>query len=368
MKVVHIITGLGTGGAEGVLLRFVTGDPRNKHIVFSLSDEGTVGEKLRKGRIEVVALGLTKSANTWRGIWTLFVRLRQEKPDVVQTWMVHADVIGGVVARLAGIKKVFWGVRNSNYPFKINKKSTLLFVAVASIMSWFVPKKIVSCAESAATQHQKIGFRRDKFVVINNGFEFQRLETSAIPIPKDPKSKETAPVVGCIARFHPQKDHRTLLEALGIAKSSGLDFRVLLVGPAMEEGNEQLMAWVREFNLESETTLIGPQDRLGPVIKLMKINVLSSCAGEAFPNVLVEAMSNGVPCIATNVGDAQRIIGDSGWIVPPSNPFLLSAAIEAALTEPHEAFSRRSTQAAKSVRHRYPLQRMISQYLGVYSE
>jgi hypothetical protein len=125
-KVVHIITGLNDGGAEAVLYRLCINDNTQKHFVVSMMDAGKYGPLLQQAGLEVYCLNMSQGWVTLRGVWRLWSLLRALKPSIVQTWMYHADLIGGVVARLAGVKSVCWGIRHSNLSHGTVKRSTIL--------------------------------------------------------------------------------------------------------------------------------------------------------------------------------------------------------------------------------------------------
>ena len=106
MKILHIITGLNDGGAEAVLYRLCKFDSAHKHIVVSLMVEGKYGPLLKELGVKLYCLNMPAGRIRFSGMIKLFKLLRQHKPDVIQTWMYHADLIGGVVGRLAGIKNI----------------------------------------------------------------------------------------------------------------------------------------------------------------------------------------------------------------------------------------------------------------------
>ncbi len=103
MKIVHIITGLNNGGAEAVLYRLVTNDKKYKHIVVSLMDLGKYGPMLQDKNIEVICLNMPKGKITFYGLMTLYKTLKKIKPDIVQTWMYHADLLLQVLKKYFGI-------------------------------------------------------------------------------------------------------------------------------------------------------------------------------------------------------------------------------------------------------------------------
>ena len=140
-NIVHIITGLSDGGAEAVLYRLCTNDSNAKHTVISLMGMGKYGSLLEQAGIEVYCLNMPAGRVTISGLRRLYSLLKQLKPDAVQTWMYHADLIGGVAARMAGIKNVYWNIRHTTLEKGKSKKSTIYIAKICAFLSRWVPKK-----------------------------------------------------------------------------------------------------------------------------------------------------------------------------------------------------------------------------------
>ena len=215
MKVLHIITGLGGGGAEAVLCRLATADQQtnNQHYVISLMDRGVYATRLEQAGVVVHTLDLPRGKVSWTGLAKLYRLIRQVRPDVVQTWMYHADLIGGVVARLAGIKAIAWGIRHANHDPAHNSRATLRIVWLCARLSSWVTTKIVSCSIKATQLHQALGYCADKFINIPNGYALEQLkpdEQARCTVREELKIASNAFVLGMVARFDPQKDHQNL--------------------------------------------------------------------------------------------------------------------------------------------------------------
>jgi len=368
MKVAHIISGLGEGGAEATLYRLCLQDHANSHTVISMMDEGLYGERIRQAGARVVCLNMSPGRLSATGLYRLWRLLRRERHDVVQTWMYHADLIGGLVARLAGFKRIFWGIRHSTLEPGKNSRSSILVARLCARLSRLVPTAIICCAENAAVAHRQLGYCPDKLLVIPNGYDMERFPLEPARGQAWRQSLGIPPevnLIGMIGRFNPQKDHHSFLRGLaGVARSRG-DVLGVLVGNGLNESNATLMAWVRELGVEKKLLLLGQRNDIPDLLNALDLHVLSSSFGEGFPNVVAEAMACGTPCVATDVGDARLIIGEAGWVVPPRSSAALADAIAQALEEarrtPH-IWHRRRLECRQRIASRYSLRRMAEAY------
>ncbi|CAB3860675.1 MULTISPECIES: glycosyltransferase family 4 protein [Achromobacter] len=372
LRILHVITGLGQGGAESVLTRLATWpDADVEHTVVSLTDEGLYGERLRAAGVAVHALGMKRGRVSLGGFLALRRLIATNRPDAVQTWMYHADLIGGLAARLAGVRAIAWGIRNSGAHLERSSRSARLVLRACAMLSGSVPRAIVCAAQNAAERHAEKGYRRDRMVVIANGYDLSRYAP-------DPQARsrvraawglsEDAPVIGCVARWDPLKDHANLLRAVAALVRDGRDagLRCALIGRDMTEGNAQLGALLDKLDLRDRVVLNGPSDDVPAVMNGLDVHVLSSCA-EGFPNVVAEAMACGVYCVVTDVGDAAYIVGDTGVVVPPEQAEALARGIESALGDVAARGRERAGEAGRArVLEHFDLARMVQSYIAVW--
>lgn len=368
LRIVHIISGLGHGGAETVLYRLVThtGAPSPmEHIVISMGDEGLFGPRLREAGIAVHALGMHGVPGTLRGLRRLFMLLRQLQPDVVQTWMYHADLIGGVVARLAGVRAVSWGIRNSGADLALSSKSSRWIAALCAPLSRFVPAVIVACAHNAMQRHRQWGYDADRMRVVSNGYDVTHWRPDA-EIRDHVRAQWHIPagtaVLGCVARWNPLKDHANLIAALGRLRHTHPAWRAVLIGDGMDSDNGELTTLLRQYGVRDQVMLLGRRDDVPRLIQGMDVHVLPSRA-EGFPNVVAEAMAAGVPAVVTDVGDAARIVGDTGWVVPARDSYRLAGALAAAVDESATPdWAARRTQARERIVQNFSLVAMVREW------
>jgi glycosyltransferase involved in cell wall biosynthesis len=369
-KILHVITGLNNGGAEAVLYRLCVYDKSHDHAVISLTDEGKYGPLLEEAGVVVHCLSMPSGRVTLSGLYQLFRLIYKSKPDIVQTWMYHADLIGGVIARLSGIKSVFWNIRHTTLEVGHSKRSTILIAKLCAKLSKRVPKGIVCCAEKAVEVHDRIGYDTSKMTVIANGYDLSDLRIiSSSKARLTEELGDVFPLIGMVGRFDPQKDHVGLLEAFSIVKKTGVPHKLALVGSDLNISNVELIEKIQLLGLKGEVLLLDQRTDIAYIMNSLDLHVLSSSFGEAFPNVLAEAMACGTPCVTTDVGDAGFIVGATGWVVPPKNPQALADVILIALNEQQtnpEFWASRKTACRERIVENFSIETMIKKYHQVW--
>ena len=229
LRVCHVITGLGQGGAENALCKLVEGDRfHNQVTVVSLTGRGFHAERLEATGALVVALSISGLSSLVAGLFRLRRIYKETRPDVIQTWMYHADLLGGVVARFMGIP-VAWGLRQSNLSGQHVKAGTRIVAKVSALFSGMLPSVIVACARRVAIYHRGLGYK-GKMVAIPNGLDLSDYlsDSANVASMRDELGIRGSFVVCHVGRADTQKDHGTLLKAfrLFLAKHPGQPFAV----------------------------------------------------------------------------------------------------------------------------------------------
>lgn len=365
----HIITGLQDGGAEAVLFRLCSNDQLNRHHVVSLMDLGKYGRLLQVNGVTVTCLHMKRGKFSIKGVWRLWRLIRDERPNVIQTWMYHADLLGGLIARFAGIRNVIWGVHNSHLLPGKNSAKTRLIAKLCAILSHIVPKSIICCAEKSRKVHAQLGYDNTRMRVVPNGYDLSVFEPdigAGFRVRSTLKLEENADIIGIVARFDPIKDHENLINALDLLNRKGACPHCLMVGRGIDASNDKLIQMIELKKLSKKIHLLGQRDDVPAVMNAMDLHVLSSIS-EAFPNVLVEAMACGIPCVSTEVGDAVDIIGSTGCVVKVGSPEALALAIRELLLEKQgNLWKTRKQNARRRVSERYSLSKMLDAYNEVW--
>ncbi len=364
-RILHLITGLQTGGAEGMLARLVTQTDQQRFpsVVVSMTDTGTVGPIIAGAGIPVEALGIRRGMIDPRGLTRFIGLLRRYRPDIVQTWLYHADLLGLIAYQLGYAPRLAWNIRCSDMV-----GPTML----RAILSRFSapPEAVIVNSLAGRRFHERIGYRPRRWEYIPNGYDTAVLRPDeaarnrlrgALGI--DP----SAIVIGLPARYHPMKDHATFLAAAARQAASYRDLVFLLIGAGINSANRDLVQAIEAHGLMPRLRLLGERADMNAIYPALDIATLTSAFGEGFPNVLAEAMACGVPCVATDSGDAAEILGDCGIIVPPRDPQALAAGWQQMIALGREGRSALGVRARAHIAENYDLARVAERFEALYT-
>lgn len=354
-----------------MLKRLVESDPAHipETVVVSLTSLDVIGESLRARGVCVHTLGMTSTLDFPITLWRLIRLVRQYRPAIVQTWMYHANLLGGLAAKLAGSCSIVWGLHATAIP-QGAWSVTYWLVRFCAIFSYFIPDRIICCSNSAKNAHIKLRYAAHKMMVIPNGYDFSAFEL-------DSNLRKRARlglgfddgdiIVGVVGRFDPMKDFHNFVTAASYMATKCGDVKFLMVGRGNEWSNVTLRGWIDRAGLAKIFQLVGPQADVAYFFSAMDIFCLSSVS-EAFPNVVVEAMAIGLPCVVTRAGDAADILGDGGFVVPVKDSVSLADAL---LRMHHLASVDRGIlgeRNAKKVREEYGIEKIRREYEEVYDD
>jgi len=365
MRILFVITGLDYGGAERMLLNLVVRlAPSHEIVVVSLTERGPMAADFERLGARVIALGMRGPHAMPSAVLRLVGHMRTIRPDVTSTWMYHADLVGGLATRLAGLPGPAWGIHNGDLSIESTKRLTRAVIRLNARLSGALPRLIICCSHAARRMHVEQGYRDDRFMVIPNGFDMERFRPSddarrwlraELGLPAD------AVLVGLVARWHPVKDHAGFLRAASLVSRTHPGTHYLLVGSECDAANAALVALVESAGLTGRVHLLGARDDIARVTAALDVAV-SSSTGEAFPNVLGEAMSCGVPCVTTDVGDSAHIVGDTGRIVQPRDPQALAVALAEVVGMPRAGRLELGRRARARIRDNFELGHVSALY------
>ena len=367
MKVVHIITGgEGRGGAEGALLRLINGTSKKvEHIVYTLLDMPEYNSDFKEADIVIQTLNIRSLKSFAINLYKLRKEILEYEPDIIQSWMGHSNFLFGLLGKTWGVP-VVWNIRQSRVTKKeLGSKNYALMKASAKL-SKLIPYKIINCSLKSIELHKQAGFY-DNFAYIPNGIN---IDSSDHKLIESQKNKEFT--VGHVGRYDPAKNHALFISSFNSFNKKHTQSRCIMAGTGISYENVVFKNKYAHL-INASFTLLGQvhnRNDLFDIYKKMDCLVLSSIT-EGFPNVLIEAMSCGVPCISTDVGDAREIIADTGWIIPSEDQNALEKALEEAYREyldfPEDWVARRE-KAYERVVENYSVEKMCERYIDVWND
>ena len=374
-KILFVSTGLSTGGAEMMLYKVLSSIDRNRFepVVVSLLRTDSFGDQVINQiaalDIPIHSLEMEPGEFSIKKLVKLFALVRQEKPNILQGWMYHAN-LAAQLASFASFKfiPVVWNVRHSLYSLDYEKKSTAIVIRLLSKLSNF-PVKVIYNSQIGAAQHQKLGDKPHKTVVIPNGFDIELFKPSLenrLKLRQELGLAENTFLLGRICRYHPMKDHESFLRAAALLLHDFPELHFVLAGTNVDGNNPHLSELLKELNLGDHIHLLGERKDVPYLTSALDIATSSSYFGEAFPNVIGEAMACEVPCVVTDVGDSTIIVGDTGKVVPPKNPQALADGCRELISLDTEGRKILGKKARQKVIELYSLAAITAQYEYLY--
>lgn len=369
-KVVHVITGLNAGGAEMTLYKLLQHTDRSviAPAVISLLDTGVLGAKIERLGIEVRELRMGRSMLPSPGVMIRLMRILEEmKPDIVQGWMYHGNLAALLAGRIEPKPKIFWNIRGSHVYLRHEKPLTAIVIKLLAALS-NRPDVIINNSSRSKELHERVLKYSGGQIVIPNGFDAGRYRP-------DPDARgavreewgigENGIVVGAAGRYDPAKDYANFLRAASIVARGEPGVRFVMIGAGLDPANRRLAKLVAACGLHDRVSLLGYREDLHRLYCGLDIAV-SSSRGEGFPNVVGEAMSSGVPCVVTDVGDSAWIVGDTGRVVPPRDPAALADGIRGLIAAGETARKELGARARKRIEETFSLRSAVDRYEALY--
>jgi glycosyltransferase involved in cell wall biosynthesis len=358
-KVVHVITGLDVGGAERMLVSLAGREAATgtAPTVVSLTPGGALAGQLVRSGVPVVDLGMPRGRPTLAGLFRLAGLIRRERPAAVLGWMYHANLLATVALALSGRRRrtaLYWGIRCSDMDLSTYGRMLRMVVGASAKLS-ARPDAIVYNSEEGVAAHRALGFHPRRTLLIDNGIDTARFRPAPavrVRLRAELGIDGDRTVIAVTARVDPMKDFPTLLAALERVPDS----LAILMGQGTDT----------DLPPRPGVLALGRRDDVPDVLSAADIIVSSSAFGEGFSNALAEGMACGLLPVATDVGDAKRIVGDTGYIVPPRDPAALAGAIAAAMALPDR--TAKGAAARRRIEERFSFDRAAERFRKLYAD
>jgi len=317
-KILHVITGTGTGGAEIMLRRLLNNFPRDRfqHCVISMVSIGPIGEILIKEGFDVKTLDMDQGKVSLLALPKLVKFARSFESDILLGWMYHGAFVATLLKLFISRKsQLVWNIRHSLEALQDEEPKTKKVISILAYLSK-KPSSIIFNSDRSRLQHLKHGFNGAGSIVIGNGFEINKFTPDKQKynrIRRELGIDANEVVVGHVARLHWAKGYETLIKVIAKLKHKVPNLVLVWAGRDVSWENHKLVNLIKNAGIESCVHLIGEKSDLADLYCCFDMYLLTSQT-EGFPNVVGEAKLTGLPCVCTDVGDINEIIGDTDYV------------------------------------------------------
>ena len=371
MKIVYISTGLNMGGAEVMLYNLLLNINRDRFepTVISLMDKGIFGEQIEQLDIPIYSVGMLAGKPSIVSARRMLELIKQAQPDLIQGWMYHGNLAAQFFNFVAAKKiPVLWSIHHSLHSISSEKPLTQGIIRFGSWTSKYI-SKVAYVSEKSQAQHQKIGYSKANSCLVPNGFDTSKFKPDSEVRQKFRQELNISDdifLIGSQARYHPMKDHANFLKAAKILLAECPETRFVMLGTNVDYENQTLTDLITELGIGDRVYLLGQRRDIPQITPALDILTSSSAFGEAFPLVIGEAMSCGVPCVVTDIGDSAWIVGDTGKVVPPKNPTALATAWQEMINLDPSARANLGKSARSRIVEKFSLDTIVEQYENLY--
>lgn len=370
-RLLIIITSLTLGGAQSALFNLLKSglaDNFNCHVI-SLTQAGHMTSRIQELGVPVTSVGVRTICPSPHYLVKLYKLAWKIRPDIIQGWMYHGNLVASLIRKtVTGRPSIAWNIRHSLYNVEFEKTITRQVIRANRYLS-HLPNALLYNSRLSKSQHEEFGFDSINGLVIPNGIDINQFSFSStlrqqllfeLGIPNN------SFVIGHVARFHPMKDHPVFLQAAVDIANRFPKVYIVLVGSNVSFENQTFVDLI-PANMRHRFHLLGERQDIPALMNIMNLLVSSSCYGEGFSNVIGEAMSRGIPCVATDIGDSTAIIGNTGKTLPPRDKHALIAGMESFINMPEERRYELGSQARERIKTHFSLEKITHQYIELYN-
>jgi len=325
MKIIHIVNSLKKGGAEGNLYRLCKFHKKKYKnnidiTIITLIDCGFYEAELNKLGINIFSLKINNQNKFFdfiKKILKLRKFIRNQNPDIIQSWMYHSNFITLFIQKIF-YNRLFWNIRHSELNTKISKKKTILLSLICGIFSKFIPKKIIYCSEKSIDFHEKSHFYcKSKNTLIYNGcsdkiyFALKYLRSN---FRKKNKIKKSDIIIGYAGRYARQKNINSMISAFSQITKKYNNIYLYMVGRDISIQNKELNKLINNLKINNKIFFLNEQKNLLEFYNGIDFLMLVSHS-ESFPNVIAESMLCSTPVLSSNAGCSKKIINSYGFVM-----------------------------------------------------
>lgn len=350
--IIHIINGLELGGAETALYQLLKKSVHEFNIsIIVLQNNGILSEKIRDLNIPIHYLHLQKK-HIFKSLHLLRKIIRNEKPDIIQTWLYHSDLIGGIIGKICGVPKILWSIRCEGIHLK---NSTSMIQKFCAKLSNYIPHAIICNSQAAKNSHILKGYAGEKIKVIHNGIDTHQYQQ------KISQNSNAFITIGTLGRNHADKNYHQFIQAIDLICERFSNVQFKICGP----GCEDLSPLIQKIKHHDKVEIINGTNAVFEYLSNLDVFILPSRT-ESFPNALAEAMLCGIPCIASSVGDIPILLNKYGILIDSPTSDKIAEACINMLRIDDNSRKKLGSEGANWVKQQFSLEHYYQQMKTLY--
>lgn len=371
MKILYIISGLPTGGAEMMLYKLLSVIDRDifEPIVISLTDYGSLGNNIKNLNIPVYKMEMNAGFPNPFKVWRFIKLIRKINPELIQGWMYNGN-LAALLAKwvLPNCLLLLWNIRHTPDDLKKEKRLTALVIRLGAKFSSH-PDRIIYNSSVSEQKHELLGYNNKNKSIIPNGFnceQFRPFYKAKSKLCHSLGLKKETLLIGLVARYHIMKDHVGFLHSAGKLNKTYPEIHFVLAGQGVDKNNHLLIKLIEDLKITKNIHLLGKRMDVDEITAGLDIACSSSSWGESFSNAIGEAMACSIPCIVTDVGDSAWIVGETGIVVKPGDrKAFTDAMIRLIKMSPEERLELGKLARNRIIKH-FSLNPVVKKYEDMY--
>lgn len=352
MRILYLITGLGLGGAEKVVVDLADQMVNRGHTVCIAYLKGNIVVKPKSENVQMISLGLESPKQLLKALYNFRQLIRQFKPDVVHAHMVHANIFARLARLMCKLPKLICTAHNSNEGGKIR-------MLAYRYTNWLSDFNTNVSQEATDSLIQKGAFDQGNLHTVYNGIDLSKF------YPDENSSKTLNQKIEflSVGRFNEQKDYPNLLHAIAqvIQRNQNVHFNIAGDG----ELRPMIEVLIEQLGIGQYVRLLGRRDDVPDLMRQADCFVLSS-KYEGFGLVVAEAMACGTFVIATDCGGVKEVMGGYGYLIPSQNHNILAAKILDFINLSENDQIKNNERAEKYIKQNFDLNRVVEQWEKIY--
>lgn len=352
MNILYVITGLGLGGAEKVVVDLADQMVKRGHTVCIAYLKGNIVVKPKSESVQMISLGLESPKKLLKALYNFRQLIRQFKPDVVHAHMVHANIFARLARLMCRIPKLICTAHNSNEGGKIR-------MLAYHYTNWLSDFNTNVSQEATDSLIQKGAFDQSNLHTVYNGIDLNKFYSDK----NSSKTSNQKIEFLSVGRFNEQKDYPNLLHAIAQVTQRNQNVHFNIAGDG--ELRSMIEVLIEQLGIGQYVTLLGRRDDVPDLMRQADCFVLSS-KYEGLPTVLLEAIACGLFVIATDCGGSKEILNNNGYLIPSQNHNILAAKILDFINLSENDRIKNNEHAEKYIKQNFDLNRVVEQWEKIY--